>query len=248
MILLLVRRFLCFGLLFSALTSADEVTMSFGERIPPFCFPETNTGIELEVIGEALAVKGHKLVPKYYTFARIPVAFKLKQVNAAMTDLGEDLTAFGGHYGQPAVWYDNVFITLKERNLSIKTPADLKGLSVISFHGARKRYPDWLEPLAADGKYVPINDQEKQVLMLMNKRVDVVLSDRSIFKYFSKQLLSSNRLANLPAVTEHKFTEVDLNNYRPIFRSKRVRDDFNFGYQKIKNSGRLQAIYDKYLK
>ena len=83
--------------------------------------------------------------------------------------------------------------------------------------------------------------------MLVNKRVDVVLSDRSIFKYFSKQLLSSNRLKNLPVVTEHKFTEVDLNNYRPIFRSKKVRDDFNFGYQKIKENGRLKAIYDKYL-
>ena len=29
---------------------ADEVSMAFGDRIPPFCFPETNSGIEVDVM------------------------------------------------------------------------------------------------------------------------------------------------------------------------------------------------------
>ena len=43
---------------------ADDIAMAFGERIPPFCFPETNSGIEIEVIGAALAFKGHVLKPQ----------------------------------------------------------------------------------------------------------------------------------------------------------------------------------------
>ena len=37
---------------------AEDVVMAFGEKIPPFCFPESDSGIELEVIGQALEVFG----------------------------------------------------------------------------------------------------------------------------------------------------------------------------------------------
>lgn len=166
-------------------TFADEVRMAFGEKIPPFCFPETNSGIEIEVIAEALAVGGgHRLKPVYYPFARVPVAFKAGEVDAAMTDLGEDMQPHGGHYGDPAVFYDNVFITLRSRGLQIRRPEDLKGLSVIAFQGADKRYPEWLGPVKQAGNYHEQNDQSLQVRMLNDGRHDVVLSDRSIFRYF----------------------------------------------------------------
>ncbi len=221
--------------------------MAFGEKIPPFCFPASNTGIELEVIGEALAYRGHVLKPVYYPFARIPVAFKGKEVSAAMTDLGEDLRPFGGHYGDPAVVYDNVLITLKSRNLRISKPADLKGLSVISFQGAIKRYPEWLDQVKADGRYFEQNDQRVQVLTLARGRYDVVLSDRSIFRYFTLQLQKTEGFLP-PAVEEHRFTALNPMDYRPVFRDPKVRDDFNIGLKHLKDSGRFQAIYDKYLK
>jgi len=226
---------------------SESVSMSFGEKIPPFCFPETNSGLELDVIGEALAFKGHTLVPSYYPFARIPIAFKQKYVNATMTDLGEDLTAYGGHYGNPAVWYDNVFITLKEKKLTIKKPEDLKGLSVISFQGAIKRYPKWLASVKTAGNYYELDDQKLQVLTLNMGRYDVVLSDRNIYKYYSLQFKKTRKFAP-KAITEHQFIELDLNNYRPIFRDPSIRDDFNLGLKHLKDSGRYQEIYDHYLK
>lgn len=226
--------------------AADEVSMAFGEKIPPFCFPESNSGIELEVIGEALALRGHVLRPKYYSFARVPHAFKLRQVDAAMTDLGEDMAPYGGFYGDPAVVYDNVFITLAARNLKISRPGDLNGLTVVSFQGAVKRYPAWLQPLQRSGRYIELNDQALQVRTLNAGRYDVVLSDRHIFRYFSLQLKQQG--ISLRPVTEHRFVTLDPQNYRPVFRSERVRNDFNAGLRQLKDSGRFQAIYDKYLK
>ncbi len=226
--------------------NAAEVLMAFGEKIPPFCIPETNSGIELEVIGEALAYKGHKLKPVYVPFARIPLAFKDKSVDAAMTDLGEDLRPFGGHYGDPAVFYDNVFITLQSRNLRIEKPADLQGLTLVSFRGAANRYPEWLQALKQAGGYTELNDQAAQVKTLMRQRYDEVLSDRNIFKYFSLQLKKSG--FPLEPVQEHRFTEVKPQDYRPIFRDSQVRDDFNLGLKHLKASGRFQAIYDRYLR
>jgi polar amino acid transport system substrate-binding protein len=224
-----------------------DVSMAFGEKIPPFCFPETNSGIEVEVISEALAYRGHHLIPKYFPFARIPLEFKIKRVDAAMTDLGVDLTPFGAFYADPGIFYDNVFISLKERNLVINKPEDLKGLTVISFEGAANRYPDWLGPVKKDGHYFEQNNQELQVLTLDKGRYDLVLSDRNIFKYFTLKLRKEKGFAP-KATEEHSFVKFNPMDYRAVFRDKGVRDDFNAGLAHLKETGRFQAIYDKYLK
>lgn len=219
--------------------------MAFGDRIPPFCFPETNSGIELDVMREALAFRGHTLKPVYYPLARVPLSFRDGKVDAAMTDGGNDLRAHGGFYGDTAVVYDNVFITLAERNLRIRTPEDLAGLTVISFQGAEKRYPKWLDAVVFSGRFFPQNNQTLQVKTLELGRYDVVLSDRTIFKYFSR-LEAQEQGHPMKPVTEHEFTTVNPMDYRPVFRDPKIRDDFNAGLKHIKANGRFKAIYDRY--
>lgn len=224
---------------------AKDVSMAFGEKIPPYCLPETNSGIELDIIREALAFRGHVLKPKYLPFARIPFEFEMGHVDAAMTDTGKDLSTKGGNYADPAVIYDNVLISLKQRNLHIKQPADLNGLSVLSFVGAANRYPDWLAPVKKDGRYFELNDQSRQVLMLNRGRADLVLSDRYIFRYFSRRLQQTEKF--IPAaIDEHRFVKLNPMNYRPIFRDEAIRDDFNAGLAQLKKNGRFNEIYKKY--
>lgn len=225
---------------------AVNVSMAFGEKIPPFCFPESDSGIELEVMREALAFRGHVLVARYYPFARIPVAFKARDVDAAMTDLGEEMTSWGAFYGDPAVFYDNVFFTVSERALVIRKPEDLQGLSVLSFPGGAKRYPAWLDGVKRAGRYYEQNDQALQVLTLERGRYDVILSDRNIFRYFTN-MLKLNQTFKPRAVTAHGFVKLDPLDYRPVFWDKKVRDDFNAGLKHLKDSGRFDAIFHKYL-
>ncbi|MGB4073370.1 substrate-binding periplasmic protein [Pseudomonas sp.] len=230
----------------STYAGAATVVMAFGEKIPPFCFPESDSGIELEVIGEALAFRGHQLEPRYFPLARVPLAFRRGEVDAAMTDLGQDLSDAGAHYGNPAVIYYNVFVSLKGRHLSIKKPEDIKGLSVVAFQGAAQRYPEWLAASQKDGLYFEQNNQELQVLGLNKARYDLVLSDRSIFRYF-ELLLERTTLFKAKSTEMHQFVEEDPQNYRPVFRDPQIRDDFNAGLAQLKASGRYQAIYDHYL-
>lgn len=225
---------------------AANVSMAFGEKIAPFCFPESDTGIELDVMREALAYRGHVLVPRYFSFARIPVAFKARDVDAAMTDLGEDMHAWGAFYGDPAVFYDNVFFTVSERGLVIRKPDDLHGLSVLSFPGGAKRYPQWLDGVRKAGRYYEQNDQALQVLTLDRGRYDVILSDRNIFRYFTN-MLKLNKTFKPKAVTAHPFVKLEPMDYRPVFWDKKIRDDFNAGLKHLKETGRFDAIYQKYL-
>jgi len=230
----------------NSFTEAEEVFMAFGLEIPPYIFQKHNRGIEIDIISAALAYKGHTLKPLYFPLGRVPFAFKKNLVDAAMGDMGVNLETSGGLYANPAVIYNNVFFTLKSKNISILKPSDLDTLRVVSFQGAEKRYPKWLKKVKEENRFYGISDQLTQVKLLHFERYDVVLSDRYIFKYFVKQLMLMNVL-EMNDVDEHKFTSVNPEDYRPIFRDKKVRDDFNLGLKKIKESGKFQKIYDNYL-
>ncbi len=230
----------------SYLTSAEEVIMAFSKEIPPYIFETQNKGIEIDIIYSALAYKGHTLKPLYFPLGRIPYAFTNNLVDAAMGDMGVNLLSHGGFYANPAVIYDNVFITLKSKGISIRTPSDLNLLSVVSFQGADRRYPKWLKKVKDENRFYGISDQLTQVKLLNFGRYDVVLSDRYIFNYFAKKLRLNNILET-QEIVEHKLITENRKNYRPVFRNKKIRDDFNSGLQKLIESGEFQKIYDYYI-
>ncbi|WP_235839777.1 hypothetical protein [Cognaticolwellia mytili] len=99
--------------------------MAFSQEIPPYIFQKNDRGIEIDIISAALAYKGHTLKPLYFPLGRIPIAFTNKLVDAAMGDMGVNLETNGGFYADPAVIYNNVFITMKSRKIIIEKPSDL---------------------------------------------------------------------------------------------------------------------------
>lgn len=231
----------------TSFTNAKEVYMAFSQEIPPYIFQKLNKGIQIDVISAALAHKGHTLKPLYFPLGRVPIAFKGELVDAVMGDMGVDLKSSGGFYADPAVIYNNVFYTLKSKNLSINKPSDLDELRVVSFQGAENWYPKWLNKVQDEKRLYGISDQLTQVKLLHYERYDVVLSDRYIFKYFVKEMMLMSGL-EIHEVDEHKFAEMDPEHFRPVFRDKEIRDDFNLGLAKIKENGQFQSIYDKYIK
>lgn len=233
-------------LLYSVISAAKEVIMAFSQDIPPYIFQKDNKGIEVDIITAALARKGHTLKPLYFPLGRVPIAFKNELVNAAMGDIGVDLNSHQGFYADPAVIYNNVFITLSKNNISIKTPEDLDGLTIVSFQGAEIRYPEWLAKAKKENRFFGVSDQLTQVKLLSLERFDVVLSDRYIFKYFVKQLNLVSDLDNIH-FDEHLFSNSNPLDYRPVFRSEKIRDEFNQGLREIKETGQFQQIYDFYL-
>jgi len=241
----------CWMLLLAAALGAaraDTVRMAFGDNLAPYTLPQADAGIEVELVRAALAHRGHVLEAQYLPMGRIAASFKLRQVDAIMLDVGEDMTAQGGYYGTPPVLYDNVFYTLKRRGLTIRRPEDLKPLTVQAFVGAAKRYPDWLGAMAGGNSYTENNFQEAQPFLLAQGRYDAVLSDRVIFRYFVLQQQKRTPGFVMPEVQAHPFIQPNPRDYRPVFRNAVIRDDFNAGLAWLRKSGREQAIYDKYLK
>jgi polar amino acid transport system substrate-binding protein len=244
-----VKPFVPFIMLLVACSraEADEVTMAFGDSLPPYILAESNSGIEIDVVSAALAYRKHVLVPRYLPMARITAAFRDRQVDAVMMDVGEDLSKYG-HYAEPPVLYDNVFITLKQRGIRIRKPSDLDKLTVMSFVGAAARYPEWLGRGTKGGLHKERNNQAVQPVLLNLGRYDVVLSDRNIYKYYELMERRRNAAFHAQPVEEHAFTVENPRHYRPVFRDPAIQRDFDEGLKYLKKSGRYQAIFDRYLK
>ncbi len=225
---------------------AAEVSMAFTEQRPPYTLPAGAGGIEVDVAREALAWRGHTLMPYYFALERLPLAFRYGRVDALMMDGGQDLSDAGGHYADPAVVYEDVLISLRARQLPLHKPEDLAGLLVIGYVGARQRYPEWLALPDQQGLYFERRDQQWQALGLLRGQFDVILSDRYIFRYHANRLVQDRGLV-LEPVREYRFIAPDARHYRPVFRDRKLRDDFNAGMHELRRSGRLEAIYRFYL-
>lgn len=224
---------------------ADEIRMAFGEKLPPYILPETQSGIEIDIVKEALALKGHKLIPEFLPMARLTIAYKNKNVDALMMDVGEPFTEKDGHYAEVPVVYQNVFITLKKRKIIINKPSDLKGFLINGFVGAEKRFPDWLSNPSKTNNYFEKSDQSLQVQQLLLGRIDIALSEPNIFKYYYLQTKTNKDF--FAEIEIHQVIKENPLNYRPVFRSKKIRDDFNYGLSVLKKNGRIQEIYSHYL-
>lgn len=238
---------LLLGLTASSAAPAS-ISMAFGDNLPPYIIAGSDAGIEVEVVREALAYRGHVLQAHYLPMARVPHTFITGQVDSIMMDVGQDMTAHGGYYATPPVLYDNVFYTLKRRGLTIRKPKDLMGHTIMSFVGAARRYPEWLGALSHSSAYVERNNQAAQPMLLALGRYDIVLCDRAIFQYYMLQSKKADPSFIMPEVDVHAFARAVPANYRPVFRDAAIRDDFNAGLAQLRKSGRYKAIRDKYLK
>ena len=223
---------------------ADDVKMTFSGSTPPFTFPDSNDGIEVDIIREALAVHGHTLTPIFVPAKRILFDFKLGKVDAASKDHAQKLDDIEAFYGDVYVQFQDVILSVEDRNLEISKPEDLQPLSIVAFQTAPDHYPEWLGGVKDSANYSETADQSLQVKMLHRGRTDVIIADQTIIAYLTKKLSTETGMEIKPTRVAN-FAEPW--GYKPLFRSEELRDQFNEGLKQIIESGKHQAIIDKYI-
>lgn len=224
---------------------AAEVRMTFDETIVPFVLAKEDAGIQVDIVREALAHKGHTLIPVYVSAKRMMHELKIGAVDAASSGSYDPVTEKGFHYGEAPFSYQNAFFTLKERALDIKNPNDLSGLRVATFQNAKLIWPEWLEPVDEKENYIEVANQALQPKMLERGRVDAVVADQTIFAYYTKQLEEKSGDVLKPV---HTFAFAEPVSFPPVFKSEKIKDDFNEGLKNLLESGRHGEIFDDYIK
>ena len=122
----------------------------------------------------------------------------------------------------------------------------MKGKKVIAFQGAgkdlEKDYRDLFENAKKTQGYKELEDQEEQVRLFLEGKVDVIVLDKSIFLWYLKKL--SNR--SIVEFDIHDLFETK-NHYKVAFRDRNLRDIFNKNLEKIKNLGLYEQLFHTYL-
>ncbi len=226
----------------SLIAHADNLKVAVGLALPPYVIQDNNSGMELDIVREALKMSGHTIEPVYLPFARVTKSLEDKQVDAALT-VTEASGIANVHFSEPHITYQNVAVSLADKSLQIQSVADLSNHSVIAFQNAVKYLgPDFANMASANKRYSEKAKQSKQITMLFGGRVESVVMDINIFKYFraaEKQVDTSSQ------VNIHEI--FPPTHYKVGFLNASHRDQFNEGLKKLKASGQYDAIIKSYV-
>ena len=222
---------------------AEELKLAVSLTLPPFVFSDIDSGIDLEIVKEALASKGYSVRPVYVVYGRTAADLNAGKVDGALTvnkERGLDNVYLSDQY----ICYQNVAVSLKSKGYQITKVKDLADKKIIAFQDAAKILgSDFAEAAKSSPSYYEIPDQENQVALLFKNRADVIVMDINIFKYYQQ---NTKRADTSPAVDI--VTLFPASCFSVGFTSEKVRDDFNEGLKELRGSGRYDEIFKKYIK
>lgn len=226
-----------------ALQAQATLTAAVGLALPPYVLKDTNNGLEVDIVRQALQEAGYTLKLDYVPFARIPISLKDKSVDCALT-INEASGVTGVFYSQSHITYQNVVVALKSRDLKIAKVDDLKALRVVAFQDATNYLGNDFRAMAkANTGYSELANQEAQVKMLFMDRADVVVMDINIFKYFRQAIKDVKVDAEVTIYPIFPPTH-----YKVAFTSPEVCQKFNAAFNKLKAAGKVDAIFKTYIK
>lgn len=218
---------------------AKELKLAVGLALPPYFIAETKSGMELEIIKTALKAYGYEVVPVFVPFSRVKGVMAEGKVDCASPiNKNSGVKAF---YSDSHIEYQNVAISLAKNKFDIKTINDLSNKSIIGFQDATKYLGSEYREMAANNyRYKEKFDQKMQNMYLFNNRVQVIVMDINIFKYFKKRVAMYSNVAQ-PITIHELFPKTP---YNVAFRNRDIRDKFNRGLRTIKAT----LVYDKIVK
>jgi len=229
-------------LLGSSSVRADSISVVIGLALPPYVIAERDTGMELEIVREALALEGHTLVPSYVPFSRVLTMLQQGQADAAMT-VNEDSGIVGVFYSDSHISYRNIAVSLAARNYPVTSVEDLGHYSVLAFQNARRYLGAEFAVMAANSaRYQEVARQAKQITMLYAGRIDLIVLDENIFEYYRQLEL---RVPTDAGIRRHTLFEPV--HFKVAFARESWCQDFNRGLAKLRDSGRYQQIVSRFV-
>ena len=198
---------------------------------------------EYDIVKEALAVEGHAMTAQYVPLGRVAKVMEAGRADAAMTQRVE--AGLVAQYSDVYIVYRNYAITLASRDIRIDRLEDLAGKSILAFQNATIYLgPAYRAAVAGNPTYREEAKQVSQPVLLFLGRIDVVIADRNIFNWFAHDREVTSKVDATQAVRYHPiFVPTE---YRMAFRDAGLRDSFNRGLAKLRESGEYARIVARY--
>lgn len=230
---------------------AQTLKVAFGNVRPPYIIEEKGllTGIELDVVKEALLLSGYKI-----EHVQLPT----KRLGLAIPKMGFDI-AVGVDAQDPKFFYSDEYIEFKNyavaksrRNVKLTNIEHLKNYTVgawpLAWQQCGPKYKALFSPnkegAFPEGYYEPVT-AEGQNRMFWMDRIDVSVQNKITFIYYKNFLKQS---LNTAADVVYYDIFPDKVKYFVAFKSEKMRDEFNDGLAKLRRNKRYNRIFDSYIR
>lgn len=242
-------QFALWGIILTALVcskvqaSQDEKTLevAVGWSKPPYVNSTDDSGFELDLARKIFARMGYKFKPIYVPYGRSVGLLMRGRVDAALTltkNLATDQVQLTDNYIQ----YQNVAISLRSQNVTIERPKDLNHFAIAAYQTASKNLGAEYALAAKQAPlYIELPDQKKQVAMLLNGHVSVVVMDVNIFNDLQATMEPK---ASRKAVTIHNI--FPPNSYQVGFLKSNLKNQFNHALKDYLESQDHAQLVKKY--
>lgn len=230
-----------FAFFHAASYAAEQINVVVGLAKPPYVFEKNNEGYELELVSHILNKINKTPNFIFVPFGRSPKMFTADDIDAILTS-NKQLMHGSDMLSDTYITYQNVAISLKENNFQLKRISDLRNYSIASFQSAHKILG---EEFAIASVYSPmytqVNNQKKQLELLMKKRVDVIIIDINIAQYYLNLLTETSLKDSVKIHTIFPPSEYSL-----AFKDKSMIKPFNHALKSFKNSKTYIELKNKY--
>lgn len=223
----------------------QPLTIVFGVFRPPYIFEKKDLGIDFDLAKSTLEMAGYKITALHSPNNRAFREIEMGKVDGVI-GLSPLQDRPGIYFSKPIIHYDNVVITKRKRKLVIKTINDLKGIRFLTFSNAKHYLGPAYGAMISKLKYdTDITNQELQNRMFWQDKVDAIMLDLNVFRYYRSSLASD--LDTTEEVDVHRIFNQHENERAAAFRDPKVRDAFNKALAELKANGQYQKILDRYL-
>jgi polar amino acid transport system substrate-binding protein len=225
----------------SLTTSAQSLRVGFGTHKPPYIFENEARGLEYDIVMAAAQRGGLEPVAYYAPLERLNLMLSRGQIDLITTT--NERSGGAAFYSDTYIRYQNVAVALRSRNLDIQRVSDLAGYSVNAFQRARFLLSSEFQAMAAaNPRYREDAFQIARNRMLYSGRVDVVVTDMRILRYF-------NRLVYAQVDVTQPLTLYPIlaaSDYQLGCRQQVHCQRFSQGLAAIRQSGEYTAIERRY--
>lgn len=228
----------CSILFFTTFAHASVLNIVAGLNKPPYIYEQDGkfVGFEIELIEHVTAKMGYQTKFHLVPFARSVKLLDKEGFDAVMT-ISPKFKAKAAALSKPYISYKNVAISLKDKQIKIENITDLGKHSIASFQMASKVLgkPFYLASTLSP-YYTELSEQSRQLVMLGQGKVDLLVMDVNIFNYFSND--------DYPAVDVHII--FPRSKYAMAFKQIEVAEHFDKEMAKFIASPTYKKLAKKY--
>lgn len=217
-----------------------ELLAAISLDIPPFVMDHAESGLEVDLVRKALGDATLQFIQLSYEELQTAVQQQRADVSIGVQP-GDAII----HYSADFVTFANYAISKQTDGFRIDSVADLRDHPLLTWENAYlelgSAFEELFDPQSPQrDNYHEVADQEQQVRMFWEGEGRIIVIDRSIFDYFSREL------GHTPDEVSYSAIFPPVTPFKVGFRDAAMRDRFNAGLAAMCTSGAYDELLKRY--